>query len=167
LTLNKTNLFGLPYHGLVTNGTLTLPNNEQLTYPGITNGDTQLVAVPNLPSVTRTLEQKASDQINGFEWRNKAIIANNHLGVVDLGDNWLLYIDSNKTVWYLNIEYNVVGNQCSFACVFKSVFGRFDGNYPQVSRELAQSQTIFTEQGALKPLNRFTFERNSNGSEVL
>jgi len=158
---------GLPYHGLVTNGRLILPDNEQLTYPGITNGDTQLVAVPNLPPVTRTPEQQASDQANGFEWRNKAIIANNHLGVADLGDNWLLYIDNNQTVWHLNIEYNVVGNQCVFNCALKSAFGRFHGNYPQISHELAQSQTTFTEQGTLKPLNRFTFERNSNGSEVL
>ncbi len=160
-------LFGHPYHGLVTNGTLTLPNNNQISYPGITNGDTQLVAVPNLPSVTRTPEQQASDQANGFEWRNKAIIANNHLGSADLGDNWLLYIDSNQTVWYLNIEYNVVGNQCVFNCALKSVFGRFNGNYPQISRELAQSETTFTELGTLKPVNRFTFERSSDGSEVL
>jgi hypothetical protein len=160
-------IFGFPYHGLVTNGTLTLPNNEQFTHPGITNGDTQLLAVPNFPLVTRTPEQQASDQANGFEWRNKAIIANNHLGSADLGENWLLYIDSNQTTWYFNIGYNVVGNQCSFSCVLKSAFGRFNGNYPQISRELAQSQTTFTEQGALKPLNRFTFERSSNGSEML
>ncbi len=153
---------GLPYHGLVEEGILTLFNGHKLTYPSITNGDTQLVSIPN-SSVT---SHKIVHQDKGFEWRNKAIVADNHLGGINLGKDWLLYIDANQVVWYLKLGYQVLGNQCTMSCTLLSVFGRFNTRYPQIFKGLSKEQSTLLHPGHLKPLNRFTFERKPDGSEV-
>lgn len=165
--LKKINLLGHPYHGLVQDGFLTLPNNQVISYSGITNGDTQLVAIPNYSAPIRTAEEQDRDTINGFEWINYALVTDNHLGGVDLGLGWLLYIDANQIVWYLKLGYEVSGNQCQMSCTLHTVFGRFNGNYPKILRELAQTSTTLVPTGTLKSINRFTFERKSDGSEVL
>jgi hypothetical protein len=153
---------GLPYHGLIDEGILPLINGHKLAYPGITNGDTQLLSVPN-SSITSS---KIVNQTKGFEWRNKAIVADNHLGGINLGKDWLLYIDANRVVWYLKLGFQASGNQCTMSCTLLSVFGRFNSLYPQIFKELAQEQTHLLHPGHLKPLNRFTFERKPDGSEV-
>lgn len=154
---------GLPYHGLVEEGSLTLFNGHKLTYPGITNGDTQLVSIPN----SSATPHKILNQAKGLEWRNKAIVADNHLGGINLGKDWLLYIDANQVVWYLKLGYKISGNQCTMSCTLISVFGRFNARYPKIFKELATEQTAFLHPGHLKPINRFTFERKPDGSEVL
>ncbi len=137
-------------------------NGHKLTYPGITNGDTQLVSILNSSSTSH----KSVNQAIGFEWRNKAIVANNHLGGINLGKDWLLYIDANQVVWYLKLGYEVSGNQCTMSCTLLSVFGRFNSRYPKIFKELTREQTSLLHPGHLKPLNRFTFERKPDGSEV-
>ncbi len=162
LPLTKIESIGNPYHGLVFDGVLTLFNGHSLTYPGITNGDTQLVSIPNLSSAP----QNNVVQDKGFEWRNKAIVADNHLGGINLGKHWLLYIDANQVVWYLKIGYEVSGNQCRMSCTLLSVFGRFNSRYPKILKELVKEETTLLHPGRLKHLNRFTFERKPDGSEV-
>lgn len=165
--LNKKVFLGNPYHGLVTDGVLLLPNGQKISYPHLTSGDTQLVAIPNYPSVNRMVEQQKVDELHGLEWRNYAIVSDNHLGAANLGLDWLLYIDANQVVWYLKLDYHISGNQCFMSCTLQSVFGRFNTNYKTVSRVLAQEETQFDLAGKLKPLNRFTFERKHDGTEVL
>lgn len=111
--------------------------------------------------------QQAFDDLHGLEWRNYAIVADNHLGAANLGLNWLLYIDANQTVWYIKLGFEVSNNQCVMSCTLHSVFGRFDVRFKSVSRLLAKDQTQFYLPGKLLPLNRFTFERKSDGTEVL
>ncbi len=159
--------FGIPYHGLVTDSELQLPNNQKISYPLLTSGDTQLIAIPNHPTVYRTPEQQTFDRVNGLEWRNYANVADNHLGAANLGLDWLLYIDSNQVVWYLKLGFLICDNQCVMSCSLQSVFGRFNSKYKTVSRLLAQAETPFNGSGKLKPLNRFTFERKPDGTEVL
>lgn len=163
----KLELLGHPYHGLVQDGLLTLPNSQPISYPGLTNGDTQLVAIPNYPAPIRTAEEQARDAINGLEWINYALVTDNHLGGVDLGLGWLLYIDANQVVWHLKLSYEVIGSQCFMSCTLLGVFGRFNGDYPILSRQLVQISTNLVPLGILKSMNRFTFERKSDGSEVL
>lgn len=159
--------FGIPYHGLVTDSELQLPNNQKISYSLLTSGDTQLVAIPNCPTVYRTPEQQAFDRAHGLEWRNYAIVADNHLGAANLGLDWLLYIDANQVVWYIKLGYHIIQNRCLMSCTLQSVFGRFNPNYKTVSRMLAQEETHFNLAGKLKPINRFTFERKPDGTEVL
>lgn len=167
LPLSEIRSFGLAYHGLVADGELQLPNGHKMPYPRLKSGDTQLVAIPNYPTVNRTTQQQAFDRLHGLEWRNYAIVADNHLGAANLGLDWLLYIDANEVVWYLKLGYHISGNRCVMTCNLQSVFGRFNSNYKTISRMLAQEETQFNLTGKLKPLNRFTFERKPDGTEVL
>ncbi|MFO1259046.1 MAG: hypothetical protein U1E78_11645 [Gammaproteobacteria bacterium] len=165
--LKKINLLGHPFHGLVQDGFLVLPNQQTISYPGLTNGDTQLVAIPNYPAPIRTTEEQARDAANGLSWLNYALATDNHLGGVDLGLGWLLYVDANQIVWHLKLGYEVIGSQCFMSCTLLSVFGRFNGDYPVLSRQLVQASTALAPIGNLKSMNRFTYERKSDGSEVL
>lgn len=63
---------GTPYHGLVQDGVLVLPNAVAMAYPqpagtSIKNsyGDTHHVVVPGVPGVVRTPEQAAADAAAG------------------------------------------------------------------------------------------------------
>lgn len=138
-----------------------------LPYLDLIEGDTQLVAVPNFPLPNRTLLDQARDSENGFTWRNYTIINNNHIGGADLGEGWLLYIDPNQTVWYLKLGFEAMGGFCKMSCSLERIFGRFDGSYPPIQKPLVQADTVLTPYGKILPQNRFTFERKSDGSEVL
>jgi len=138
---------GTPYHGLVVNNRLDLDDKKSIPYLGISTGDTQLVI---------------ADKTKSY-----GLIADNHIGGMHLGNNWLLYVDPNHVVWYLKLGYQVTDNQCTMSCMLQSVFGRFNARYPQISKQLIQAQTSLLAPGILKPLNRFTFERKPDGSEVL
>jgi hypothetical protein len=164
---NKTQILGHPYHGLVQDGQLTLSNNQHISYPGLTNGDTQLIAIPGYPTPVRTVEEQVRDRANGCDWLNYALVTDNHLGGVDLGMGWLLYVDANRVVWYLKIGYEISDKQCRMSCTLQGAFGRFNGNYANVTRPLVQATTTLLSPGSLKATNRFTFERKSDGSEVL
>lgn len=92
--------FGHPWHGLVENGQLTLPNNQTITYQQPDGGDTQRVAVPGQPAVTRTTEQQALDTANGWQWWNDAILSGEgrQLYGMDMNGRWI-YIDPNGGRW--------------------------------------------------------------------
>lgn len=165
--LTKIEMFGFPFHGLATDGSLLLSNEQKISYPRLATGDTQLVAIPNYPLVKRTPEQEIFDRLHGLEWRNYAIVADNHLGAANLGLDWLLYIDANQVVWYMKLGYQASGNKCVMSCSLQSTFGRFNPNYKKVFRMLAEEETQLNLAGKLKPLNRFTFERKPDGTEVL
>ena len=69
-------ILGCPYHGLVVGSRLTLPNGE--------NRDGQWntfqvrgayrIAVPGVPSITRTPDQAAVDSANGYLWRTDSVV---------------------------------------------------------------------------------------------
>jgi len=59
----RINNLGLPYHGLVVNNQLQISNDQKIEYPGLSTGDTQLVTIPNYPSLSRTSEQKIFDKL--------------------------------------------------------------------------------------------------------
>lgn len=160
----------MPYHGLVSDDSLTLPNSTQISYPGITKGDTQLVQVPNLPLVNRTPRQKALDETNGFEWRNYALVTDNRIGHVNLNDplyQWIIYIDDNNVPWHLRFGFSLTNFQTAHMwCEVHQPFGRIAKEHPisQLPNLVSKNAAI---NGAFLHRNRFTLERNIRGSEVL
>ncbi|WP_430010335.1 hypothetical protein [Methylophaga lonarensis] len=91
--------FGCPWHGLVKNGELTLPNSETLAWPQPSNGDSVLVRFPAAPGAGRTPEQAADDVVQGKEWRTEAIIAGaDQLYGKPIGSKWL-HRDNIGRVW--------------------------------------------------------------------
>lgn len=163
-------IYGLPYHGLVTNGTLILANGTTIPYPHIAHGDTQLVKVPDQPAAKRTPQQQANDQANGFEWRNYALVTDNHLGHVNLNDplyQWSIYIDENKVPWHLRFGMVLTSFQQArmWVEIFRP-FGRIAKTHPISRLPTLVTQTA-TINGFFLHANRFTLERNSCGREVL
>ncbi|MFO1259090.1 MAG: hypothetical protein U1E78_11865 [Gammaproteobacteria bacterium] len=138
-----------------------------LPYEDSMGKDSQLVAIPDYPIPVRTAEQLQFDQQHELVWKNHTIVKDDRLGGVHLGEGWLLYIDPDQTVWYLKMGYEVNGNQCAMSCTLESIFGRFDRSFSPINRLLIEGETFLLPYGRLKPLNRFTFERKSDGSEVL
>ena len=71
-------MFGHPWHGLVEDGTLTLPNAATMPYPAPTaagEADVLAFVVPGTPPVTRSTEQAAADAAAGRQWLDYALIS--------------------------------------------------------------------------------------------
>lgn len=95
--------FGCPYHGLVRNGVLTLPNAETIAYdqPGTHNGNSYRIAIPGLPAISRTSEEAADDAAQGFQWKTTAIPYGAlwlHGRSIGSSSGWV-YIDSLGMPW--------------------------------------------------------------------
>lgn len=71
-------MFGHPWHGLVEDGTLTLPNAATMPYPAPTaagEADVLAFVVPGTPAVVRTPAQAAADAAAGRQWLDYALIS--------------------------------------------------------------------------------------------
>lgn len=81
---------GIPYHGLATGGTLTLPNAETIPHPQPASGDVYIVRRPHWTAPERTPEQLAADAAAGQQWRDYAILSGRIRSGVDIPTNMLL-----------------------------------------------------------------------------
>ena len=68
-------IFGHPYHGLVRDGHLTLPNGQTIAYPQPKGGDCSIFRVPGTPPVSRTADEAAFDMAHGHQWLDYALIS--------------------------------------------------------------------------------------------
>lgn len=99
LAFNYIKTWGSPWHGLVKNGVLTLPNDETMQYPQPSNGNSYLIRYADTPGVSRSTEQLALDAVEGKQWRNDAIIAGEHqLHGKSISSPWL-HKDELGRVW--------------------------------------------------------------------
>lgn len=74
----RVGVWGHPWHGLVTDGVLTLPNAATMPYSAATApGEADVIAfqVPGTPAVARTPEQVAADAAAGRQWLDYALIS--------------------------------------------------------------------------------------------
>lgn len=100
-------VWGHPWHGLVEDGVLTLPNAATMPHPGTTGGlgeaDVLALAVPGTPAVTRTPAQAADDAAAGRQWLDYALISGRyqrHLyGQVIGGNGTWLYVAPDGSRW--------------------------------------------------------------------
>lgn len=76
--------WGCPFHGLVRNGQLQLPNGQAKTWPQPVRmrqnqwdepGYTYPVRMPNVAPVERSPDELSADQARGIEWRSDAVLA--------------------------------------------------------------------------------------------
>ncbi|MCP1675438.1 hypothetical protein J2T57_002588 [Natronocella acetinitrilica] len=106
---------GVPLHGLVRNGTLTLPNDDTRSWPqgtAVQEGDTLLFRGRNSYTPERDTEAQARDAANGWTWPDAAIIGGHgrYLHGQALGEHCWLYSDPAGRSWkvdpQLSISYN-------------------------------------------------------------
>ncbi len=167
----RASYIGCPWHGLLINGTLTdglggptipAPTIPQSASAG-TQSATQLIKVPGLPEPSRSTEQQALDTEKSYTWKNYALaMGDGTLHGQTLPDDWIIYIDPNKTPWLLTLQYS--GNSATVR--LDKIFGKISAEpYPEINRDLA---SLSTGAWVGYPSNSaLAFERNSTGSVVL
>lgn len=98
-------VWGCPWHGLVSNGQLPLPNGQTMPWPQPGSGQpwergsTALVRHPDAAPITRTPDEAAADAADGRQWRNQAMISGGTIYGRSLSGGWL-YIDPAGDVWW-------------------------------------------------------------------
>ncbi|MCP4366345.1 MAG: hypothetical protein GY800_13760 [Planctomycetes bacterium] len=169
--LARASYIGCPWHGLLINGTLTdglggatipAPTIPQLASAG-TQSATQLIKVPGLPEPSRSTEQQALDTEKSYTWKNYALaMGDGTLHGQTLPDDWIIYIDPNKTPWLLTLQLSGT----SATVRLDKIFGRISAEtYPVIERDLA---SLPSGGWAEYPSNSaLAFERNSTGSVIL
>jgi hypothetical protein len=139
----KLDTLGLPFHGPVTGGTLTLPNSDTKTAPQPYDGAVMVARHPAAPGITRDAEQQAFDTANGYEWRDYAVLVgrNNQIGPSELGANHWIYADPGGGSWIIKAEMTMLNNDddVQLTVTLTKLFGRFSpgGSYPSINRVLA------------------------------
>lgn len=105
--------WGCPWHGLVRNQQLTLPNGEVITFPlpgasWYRRGHTRLVRHPNAPQDERTEAQRQADEAAGRQWWREAIIAGGalHGRPMPAGFSWI-YIDPAGHSWLVECDVSL------------------------------------------------------------
>lgn len=99
-----TPVWGCPWHGLVRNGLLKLPNGSTRPYPGNIGdsqraGNTYLIANPSAPPLERTPEELAADAAAGRQWRRTATLGGERPDLHGVGISGWVYIDPDGAAW--------------------------------------------------------------------
>jgi hypothetical protein len=128
---------GLPCHGLVTDGELTLPSSRVITYRQPTKGTTILVEHQEHHAVAAS----EFDTSRGYQWLEYALISGTarQIGGKDLGANRHLYCDGN-VAWIVEVEPLALTNQATVTVNLIGLFGVLSGDYTQYAmteRQLA------------------------------
>ncbi len=92
--------WGCPWHGLIKDGRLQLPNGQEMDFPQPFAGDTTLVRVPGLPEPAATPE----DATEGRQWWREAIIAGGTLHGRGIGIAAWIYVDASNRPWLVRFE---------------------------------------------------------------
>lgn len=104
-------VWGCPWHGLVRDGQMPLPNGQYTGYPQPeptmdngrampdTYGIAHRVAVPGVPAPSRSAEEQAVDAAAGRQWRNTAVLAGARHALHGTPlDGWI-YVDPDGVRW--------------------------------------------------------------------
>lgn len=91
-------VWGNAFHGLCTDGVLTLSNSDQMPYPQPENGNCSVIKFDGQPAVSLPTELQADLTSKGMEFRNYALISGYQIAGVsvpysfihrdDLGNRW-------------------------------------------------------------------------------
>lgn len=133
--------WGCPWHGLVRNQQLTLPNGEVIPFPMLgaqwyQRGHTRLVRHPNAPQDQRTEAQREIDDAAGRQWWREAIISGGslHGRPLRFGRTWL-YVDPAGHTWLAECDVSLFSETI---IVTLSRFGVLGGTPQRFSYSIAR-----------------------------
>jgi hypothetical protein len=136
----RPSVIGLPFHGLVTDGVLTLPNSTTRSYTHPSDGSAVLVEHQQAATLTRTATEQAADTAAGYQWLPYALLSGgkHQIGGHELGHDYHLYCDGTNT-WLIRIEQTGGATTCSVAVYLTKLFGVVsDKDYSFSERTLAE-----------------------------
>lgn len=140
--LDKVELFGHPFHGLVQSGLLTLPNDDTLIYRQPSNADAWALHLAGVPELTRTTEQLAQDAELGHQWLHKVVLSGQvpqiyGKALVGNAPAWL-WRDSAGVVWQFSLP-SLSTYQTQIRVTYRK-FGRFgEASFPPVNVDLTHA----------------------------
>ena len=126
LPLAHPDYLGLPYHGLVTNEVLTLPNSH--TRPVAFGGhQTVLVRAAGAAVPSFTPDQQAFNTAQGYTWQNFALLSGQYrnIGGQALGPASYLYHDGDHA-WIVDVEVTRDDLELTLSVYLRQLFGYLD-----------------------------------------
>lgn len=131
-SLNLVTIVGNPFHGLIVNGEIELPNAELLPHGQPDGGSTVSVGEAGLPAPVRDAEEQAFDTANGFQWFNKAVLSgvDNYFYGQALGRDRIIYVDPEGQSWILKADFDkrVQGSFAEIEVTLTHKLGIFDSD---------------------------------------
>lgn len=141
---------GIPFHGLVADSVLTLPDNSTMAYPQLYYGQTNYVKHPLANAPTRSAYEQALDTANNYQWLDYAMLSGAYcnIGGQNLGARHWLYCD-DENAWDVYLKVEKAGTYDLLATLkLKRLFGRLpvDGaDLSMTERTLATLQWTVTD----------------------
>lgn len=101
-------VWGCPWHGLITNGQLTLPNGQSMVWPAVMAGamecqagSTHLIRAQGVPAISRSTEEAAADTAAGRQWKTTALLSGAGMSLHGtVLDGWI-YCAADGTRWHV------------------------------------------------------------------
>lgn len=158
--LDKVELFGHPFHGLVQSGLLTLPNDDTLLYRQPSDADAWALHLAGVPELTRTTEQLAQDAELGHQWLHKVVLSGQvpqiyGKALVGNAPAWL-WRDSAGVVWQFSLPA-LSTYQTQIRVTYRK-FGRFgEASFPPVNVDLSHAIDGGSPAVDLKALTDYVF----------
>ncbi len=146
LPLGHPDYVGLPFHGLVTNEVLTLPNDEELAVP-FEGHQTVLVRAADAEVPTFTPEQESFNESRGYTWQDFALLSGafRWIGGQRLGAQSYLYHDGDHA-WVIDVELSGEDLELTLAVYLRQLFGYLDDAHqpPTMSARRKLDELSFT-----------------------
>lgn len=140
-------LFGLPYHGVAVNDTLTLSNGDKKTFT-FDGHQTVLVRGRNARKPVYTAVEAAWNAHRGYQWQDYALLSGvgRSIGGVALGQQSWLYCDNHYT-WIIRFDVEAIAGTNRLHCklVLVDLFGvlAVDETPPSMAEERVLAEAIF------------------------
>ena len=102
----KASYWGIPFHGLVKNDLLYLPNGSTMSYDTPMNGSTVVIKNPGKSGLPPTRSLASYDAAQGFTWLTYCILAGfgKQVAGVALGLNAIIFVDHRDRPWLIRLN---------------------------------------------------------------
>lgn len=123
LPLARPFAIGLPYHGLVTNEVLTLPNSDEIEI-AFAGHQTVLVQAADPPELTYTEDEEDYHDAQGYTWQDYALLSGlyREIGGIALGAQSYLYHDGDHA-WIIDVELSADDLELTLDVYLRQLFG--------------------------------------------
>ncbi|MET0047466.1 MAG: hypothetical protein ABW066_06765 [Sedimenticola sp.] len=162
----KVTIMGLPFHGKVVGGQLTLPTSEIKTVAQPEASNTLLKKIATLPDRSASV----LDQVNGYQWKDRLLLA----GPTAMAISDTVYIASDDSAWIIRWAAASVAGGWQITATVLRRFGVISFDAPTDLNVLFYTSAVIPISSAeqthlgMISLNGLDFaEQNPQGDKVL
>lgn len=165
-------VWGWPWHGLCSGGSVTLPNASTKTMTQPAHGSAWLIDMGR-PAITRTPSQVLEDTALGYEWRNYGMVSGGSVHGTALGPDKFIHVDAAGQCWLIGLafsfpEYSLQKVRVTISIVRFGLFGEGAKTPIEVVKDVQCTYFTYTIYGATYTGTRGLLEDVwTNGSRCL